>query len=75
MAASYKDIEPEMHEAESEAHAETRNEILRVEAMEALMALGYSKQEAKASTGKVEITDDMTVEELIKEALRVRKGM
>ncbi len=75
MSASYKDIEPEMHEVEDEAHAETRSEILRVEAMEALMALGYSKQEAKTSTGKVEITDTMTVEELIKEALRVRKGL
>ena len=74
MSASYKDIEPE-HEDESDAHAETRSEILRVEAMEALMALGYSKQEAKTSTGKVEITDTMTVEELIKEALRVRKGL
>ncbi len=75
MSASYKDIEPEIHEAESEAEAGTASEIMRVEAMEALMALGYSKQEAKASTGKVEITDTMTVEELIKEALRVRKGM
>ena len=74
MSASYKDIEPE-HEDESDAHAETRSEIMRVEAMEALMALGYSKQEAKTSTGKVEITDTMTVEELIKEALRVRKGL
>ena len=75
MSASYKDIEPEIHEAESEAEAGTVSEIMRVEAMEALMALGYSKQEAKTSTGKVEITDTMTVEELIKEALRVRKGM
>ena len=75
MSASYKDIEPEIHEEESEGNTGTESDIMRAEAMEALMALGYSKQEAKASTGKVEITDAMTVEELIKEALRVRKGL
>ena len=75
MSATYKKIEPEPLDDEQDARSEVGNELLRAEAMEALMALGYSKQEAKTSTGKVEITDSMTVEELIKEALRMRKGI
>lgn len=74
MSATYKDIEPEPTGEQSD-HAETRYEILRAEATEALCALGYSKQEARNSTGKVEITDSMTVEDLIRESLRMRKGI
>ncbi|MCR5829512.1 MAG: Holliday junction branch migration protein RuvA [Lachnospiraceae bacterium] len=73
MAVTYKDIESDNEEA-SEKHEETRHELMKAEAAEALMALGYSKQEAKTSIGKVEIDESMTVEELIKEALRARKG-
>lgn len=72
MSAVYKNIEPAPVD-DSETQVETRYEIMRAEAMEALMALGFSKQEAKASTAKVKINDSTTVEELIKEALRMRK--
>ncbi|MCR4721132.1 MAG: Holliday junction branch migration protein RuvA [Lachnospiraceae bacterium] len=73
LSATYKNMETEASEEITDDRAQTEGEIKRVEAMEALMALGFSKQEAKASTGKVEMTDSMTVEELIKEALRMRK--
>jgi len=74
MSATYKATEAEVAD-ESEDNEGTHNEILRAEAMEALMALGYSKQEAKTSIAKVEIDESTTVEELIKEALRARKGI
>ena len=40
------------------------------DAMEALLALGYSTAEAKSALGKIEITDDATVEDQIVAALR-----
>lgn len=40
------------------------------EAMEALTALGYSAMEASRAVGRVEITEDMTAEDVLKQSLR-----
>lgn len=40
------------------------------EAMEALTALGYSAMEASRAVGRVEITGDMTAEDVLKQSLR-----
>ena len=40
------------------------------EAMQALVALGYSQSDALKSINGIEITEDMTVEQLLKEGLR-----
>ena len=40
------------------------------EAMEALTALGYSSMEASRAVGRVEITGDMTAEDVLKQSLR-----
>lgn len=40
------------------------------EAIEALIALGYSTQEAARAVKKVEITSDMTVDEILKKSLK-----
>jgi Holliday junction DNA helicase RuvA len=49
--------------------ADTAN-ALRKEAIEALTALGYSMSDATAATRKVEITEDTTVEDVLKLALK-----
>ena len=49
----------------SQKAAKTRNE-----AVEALSALGYSPSEALKAVKKVEITQDMDTEEVLKQALR-----
>ena len=43
---------------------------IRTEAVEALTALGYSATEALRAIKQVEITEGMTVEELLKASLR-----
>lgn len=40
------------------------------EAMEALLALGYSHSEARAAVSKVELTDSMTADDVLKQSLR-----
>lgn len=40
------------------------------EAAEALVALGYSAGEAERAVGKVELTDDMTADDVLKQSLR-----
>ena len=40
------------------------------EAMEALTALGYSAMEASRAVGRVEVTGDMTAEDVLKQSLR-----
>lgn len=76
LEASYKSLALEAEEEETEDTEEAMQfDTVRTEATEALIALGYSKQEAKNAVGKVEITSEMTVEDLIKESLRVRKGL
>lgn len=49
---------------------ETVNQDIRSEAVQALASLGYSLSEATKAVGKVEITDDTTVEQLLKDALK-----
>jgi len=43
---------------------------IREEAVQALMALGYTPGEASRAVGKVEISEETTVEELLKAALK-----
>ena len=40
------------------------------EAAEALVALGYSAGEAERAVSKVELTDDMTADDVLKQSLR-----
>ena len=40
------------------------------ETMEALTALGYSAMEASRAVGRVEVTEDMTAEDVLKQSLR-----
>ena len=40
------------------------------EAIEALVALGYSQTEANRAVGKVEVSDDMTSEDVLKASLK-----
>ncbi len=49
---------------------ETVNQDIRSEAVQALASLGYSLSEATKAVGKVEITADTTVEQLLKDALK-----
>lgn len=56
------------HAAQSEASAPIEN--IRAEAVEALTALGYSGTEALRAVKKVELTETMTVEELLKASLK-----
>lgn len=56
------------HMATSES--ETPAENIRAEAVEALTALGYSGAEALRAVKQVELTEDMTVEELLKASLK-----
>ncbi len=54
---------------EKQADAEHIGTV-RAEAVEALTALGYSAAEALGAVKKVEITEEMTVEELLRAALK-----
>lgn len=49
---------------------ETAGQDIRSEAVQALASLGYSLSEATKAVGKVEITADTTVEQLLKDALK-----
>lgn len=49
---------------------ETVGQDIRSEAVQALASLGYSLSEATKAVGKVEITADTTVEQLLKDALK-----
>lgn len=44
--------------------------VMRREAIEALVALGYSASDATAAVKRVEMTDDITVESILKAALK-----
>ena len=43
---------------------------MKNEAVQALTALGYSSSEALKAVSGVELTEDITVEEVLKEALK-----
>lgn len=44
--------------------------MMRKEAIEALVALGYSASDATSAVKKVEVTEDTTVESILKAALK-----
>ena len=48
----------------------SNNEIIRTEAVMALTALGYTNADALKAVRQVELTDDMTVEALLKKSLK-----
>lgn len=48
----------------------TVSENIRSEAVQALVALGYSNADALKAVRQVELTEDMTVEELLKKSLK-----
>ena len=43
---------------------------MKREAIEALVALGYSASDATAAVKKVELHEDITVEDILKQALK-----
>jgi Holliday junction DNA helicase RuvA len=53
-----------------DAHGSGTDNAVRKEAIEALAALGYSLSDATNAVRKVEITDDTTVEDVLKLALK-----
>ena len=56
--------------ADNRKTEEALTENIRTEAVEALTALGYSGAEALRAVKQVELTEDMTVEELLKASLK-----
>jgi Holliday junction DNA helicase RuvA len=64
MAVSMEDMSP------GAADGKGADNALRKEAIEALTALGYSMSDATAAVRKVEITEDTTVEDVLKLALK-----
>lgn len=59
-----------MHEQGGEQDIQNASGDIRHEAIQALVALGYSTAEATKAVRRVEPSDDMTVEMLLKEALK-----
>lgn len=53
-----------------EVHTGAVSENIRSEAVQALVALGYSNADSLKAVRQVEITEDMTVEELLKKSLK-----
>lgn len=51
------------------ANAQTADNLMKREAIEALVALGYSASDATAAVKKVEMKEDTTVETILKQAL------
>lgn len=54
----------------SSADAKTADNVMKREAIEALVALGYSASDATAAVKKVELHEDITVEDILKQALK-----
>ncbi len=54
----------------SSADAQTADNVMKREAIEALVALGYSASDATAAVKKVELHEDITVEDILKQALK-----
>ena len=52
------------------ANAQTTDNLMKREAIEALVALGYSASDATAAVKKVEMKEDTTVETILKQALK-----
>lgn len=56
--------------AGTSADAQTADNVMKREAIEALVALGYSASDATAAVKKVELHEDITVEDILKQALK-----
>lgn len=61
---------PDVASAAAEYAGEQMNSSVQQEAAEALTALGYGAAEAAAAVRKVDVTDDMTVEECLRQSLK-----
>lgn len=57
-------------EAAQGQRAQALDNVMKKEAIEALVALGYSASDATAAVKKVELTEDSTVELILKKALK-----
>ena len=58
------------HVAEKQTTASSNKQVVKNEAIQALVALGYSSAEAMKAVSGVELTEDITVEEVLKAALK-----
>lgn len=58
------------HEAEEQTQVTSMKLAVKNEAAQALVALGYSSAEAMRAVNGVELTDEMTVEEVLKSSLK-----
>lgn len=63
-------FEKKLQNVGEKANNSVHNNAIVNEAMQALVALGYSQSDALKSINGIEITEDMTVEQLLKEGLR-----
>ena len=63
-------FEKKLQNVGENANNSVQNNAIVNEAMQALVALGYSQSDALKSINGIEITEDMTVEQLLKEGLR-----
>ena len=66
---SIEDVLERTVERESHAVSSTNNQI-HTEAVQALVALGYGNTEALKAVKKVDTSEDMTVEDVLKQALK-----
>lgn len=56
--------------AGASADVQAADNVMKREAIEALVALGYSASDATAAVKKVELHEDITVEDILKQALK-----
>lgn len=63
-------LEGSLSETEPVAAVDGAGNEVRNDAIQALVALGYSATEATAAVRKIEVTADMTVEEVLKQSLK-----
>ena len=66
---SIEDVLNKVGETKVEASVSSTNEI-QAEAVQALIALGYGNAEAMKAVKKVPLTEELTVEEMLKQALK-----
>ncbi|MFV0464822.1 MAG: Holliday junction branch migration protein RuvA [Lachnospiraceae bacterium] len=65
-----QDILGNSHHDDLGSKADLKEDSNKSEAIDALMALGYSSQEAVSVVSRIEITESTTVEEILKQALK-----
>jgi Holliday junction DNA helicase RuvA len=63
-------FEEQLEKKEKDSKDTSSQSSLRNDAIEALTALGYSSTDALRAVRKVELTEDMSVEELLKQSLK-----